>query len=319
MDLTKHIQEKIKQAIEILKSLGLPSQQQNERSALTLLALLDLRPDGNWKNLKAPLIGVTPIMDWMKEHYKKEYQPNTRETIRRQSLHQFKAAGVCLYNPDKPDRPVNSPKACYQIAAELKKLLTLYNTNQWEQELENYLEQQKTLAAEYAKARDMEMIPVDLAEGVEHYLSPGAHSQLIKEIIKEFGARFAPGAKVLYIGDTGAKNDLFLKRDFVQLGIQLNEKGQLPDVVLYWEEKNWLFLIESVTSHGPIDGKRYLELSQLFADSKAELIYVTAFPDRASMRKYTADIAWETEVWIANNPGHLIHFNGDKFLGPYKT
>ncbi|MFS2517149.1 MULTISPECIES: BsuBI/PstI family type II restriction endonuclease [Parabacteroides] len=29
-----------------------------------------------------------------------------------------------------------------------------------------------------------------------------------------------------------------------------------------------------------------------------------------------ADIAWETEVWIAENPGHMIHFNGDRFIGP---
>jgi type II restriction enzyme len=91
----------------------------------------------------------------------------------------------------------------------------------------------------------------------------------------------------------------------------------MPDVVLYFSEKDWLILIESVTSHGPVDGKRHEELAQLFANSSAGLVYVTAFPDRAIMRKYLGDIAWETEVWVADAPTHLIHFNGVRFLGPY--
>ena len=96
----------ISDAISILKQLGFPSKQQQERSALTLLALLDLRPDGNWQDLQSPLMGVTPIMDWMNLYYQKQYAPNSRETVRRQTLHQFVSAGLILYNPDEPNRPV---------------------------------------------------------------------------------------------------------------------------------------------------------------------------------------------------------------------
>ena len=142
---------------------------------------------------------------------------------------------------------------------------------------------------------------------------------MIHDIVSKFGPRFAPGSEVIYLGDTGAKENLFRKDRLAQLGVTINRRGKLPDVVLYWAKKNWLLLIESVTSHGPIDGKRHGELSKLFEGAKAGLVYVTAFPDRKTMTKYLSYISWETEVWTADAPTHMIHFNGDKFLGPHKA
>jgi len=81
---------------------------------------------------------------------------------------------------------------------------------------------------------------------------------------------------------------------------------------------NWLLLIEAVTSHGPVDPKRHAELALLFAHSTPGLVYVTAFPDRQTMARYLGDISWETEVWIADAPDHLIHFNGENFFGPHE-
>ncbi len=310
-------QKKIDQALKIIAALGMPRAQQNERSALTFLALLNLRPEGEWQKIERPMIGVTPIMDWCRDIYGKEYAPNTRETFRRQTLHQFLDGGLCLYNPDKPDRPVNSPKACYQITIELFDVLRVYGTKDWEIAIENWLKNRLTLSAQYAMERKMQMIPLILDDGVEIELSPGIHSQLIHDIVIEFGPRFAPASEVIYLGDTGAKEDFFRKERLSELGVTVNRKGKLPDVVLYWPEKNWLLLIESVTSHGPVDGKRHGELSKLFQNATPGLVYVTAFPDRKTMTKYLADISWETEVWIADAPTHMIHFNGDKFLGPH--
>ena len=91
----------------------------------------------------------------------------------------------------------------------------------------------------------------------------------------------------------------------------------MPDVVIYYTDKNWLILVEAVTSHGPVDGKRREELEQLFRGSTAGLVYVTAFPNRAVMKGYLPDISWETGVWVASAPTHLIHFDGVRFLGPY--
>ncbi|HHT0498761.1 TPA: BsuBI/PstI family type II restriction endonuclease [Raoultella planticola] len=310
-------QEKIEQSLEILRLLGMPRAQINERSALTLLALLDLHPEGEWSKIQRPMIGVTPIMDWCRDVYGKEYAPNTRETFRRQTLHQFCDGGIALYNPDEPNRAVNSPKACYQIAPELHTVLLTYGTTKWDKSLKAHMKNISTLVEQYAMARKMEMIPLTLNDGTDLILSPGAHSQLIKDIIVEFGPRFAPEAEVIYIGDTGAKEDHFRKERLAELGVTVNRKGKLPDVVLYWKERNWLLLIESVTSHGPVDGKRHGELAKLFANAKPGLVYVTAFPDRKVMARYLMELSWETEVWVADSPTHMIHLNGDRFLGPH--
>ncbi|HHB1474980.1 TPA: BsuBI/PstI family type II restriction endonuclease [Yersinia enterocolitica] len=310
-------QEKLDQALEIITLLGMPKSQQNERSALTFLALVNLRPEGSWQELEKPLVGVTPIMDWCRDIYGKEYAPNTRETFRRQTLHQFIDGGLVLYNPDKPNRAVNSPKACYQIAPELFDVLNTYGTPLWNKALGEWLMQRETLVEQYAMKREMHMIPLTIDNGTEIHLSPGDHSQLIHDIVTEFGPRFAPGSQVIYLGDTGAKEDFFRKDALADLGVTVNRKGKLPDVVLYWPQRDWLILIESVTSHGPVDGKRHSELANLFKDARPGLVYVSAFPDKKTMSKFFSEISWETEVWIAEAPTHMIHLNGDRFLGPH--
>lgn len=310
-------QQKIDDALKILTALGMPRGQRNERSALTLLALLDLKPDGAWNALHKPRMGITPIMDFTREHYGRDYAPNTRETFRRQTMHQFVEAGIALYNPDDPARPVNSPKACYQISEEAYTVILTFGTDAWQGTLDTYLEGQETLAAKWAKHREMHMIPVQIADGKEIALTPGAHSELIKRIITDFAPRFAPGAEVIYVGDTGDKVGYVQKERLAALGITVDKHGKMPDVVLYFGEKGWLLLIESVTSHGPVDAKRHNELAALFKDARPGLVYVTAFPDRSIMGRYLGEISWETEVWCADAPSHLIHFNGERFLGPY--
>jgi adenine-specific DNA-methyltransferase len=309
----------IKAAQQIIVSLGLPRAQQNERSALCLLALLNLTPGKAWAEAENPLIGITPIMDWMREYYDKEYAPNTRETVRRQTMHQFCDAGVALYNPDKPDRPVNSPKAVYQIEPTTLNLLRTFGTSAWQGNLAAYLAERETLVALYAKEREQSRIPVVITSGQQITLSPGEHSELIRAIIEGFAPRFAPGSVLVYVGDTGDKWGYFDAALLLELGVTVDSHGKMPDVVLFYTAKNWLLLVESVTSHGPVDGKRHAELATLFAESTAGLVYVTAFPNRAIMSSYLSEIAWETEVWIADTPSHLIHFNGERFLGPYNA
>jgi len=310
--------EYIEAARQIIISLGLPRAQQNERSALCLLALLNLTPGKAWADAGSPLVGITPIMDWVRRHYDKEYAPNTRETVRRQTMHQFCDAGIALYNPDEPDRPVNSPKAVYQVESATLALLRTFGTPEWHDSLASYLAQRETLVARYAKARERNRIPVEIAPGRQITLSPGEHSKLIKAVIEDFAPCFAPGSLLVYAGDTGDKWGYFDAALMAELGADLDLHGKMPDVVLHYATKNWLILVESVISHGPVDGKRYAELAKLFDGLTAGLVYVTAFPDRATMARYLPEIAWETEVWVADAPSHLIHFNGERFLGPYK-
>lgn len=312
------IEEKINQALQIIKKLGLPKEQHNERSALCLLALLNLMPEKLWADAEAPLIGITPIMDFVKKHYGKHYAPNSRETFRRQTMHQFVDAGLARYNPDMPTRSVNSPKAVYQVAPEALELIKGFGSKEWDDTLYNYIGVQGTLATRYAKERDLNKLPVRLKNGLEFQISPGEHSELIKAIIEEFAPRFTPGAQLIYAGDTGDKWGYFDKEALSDLGVQVDIHGKMPDVVFLWPEKNWLILVESVTSHGPVNPKRHSELARLFENSSAGMVYVTAFPNRSVMGRYLGDIAWETEVWVADAPSHMIHFNGERFLGPYK-
>ncbi len=315
--MTRRKNKHIAAAQQIIVSLGLPMAQQNERSALSLLALLNLTPGKAWSQAENPLIGITPLMDWTRKHYGREYAPNTRETFRRQTMHQFCNAGVALYNPDKPDRPVNSPKAVYQIEPATLVLLRTFDTPKWRDNLTAYLAERETLVAKYAKEREQNRIPVKIGPGRKITLSPGEHSELIRAIIEDFAPRFAPGSVLVYAGDTGNKWSYLDTALLTGLGISVDPHGKMPDVVLHFTEKNWLLLVESVTSHGPVDGKRHTELAELFASSKAGLVYVTAFPNRTIMGRHLGEIAWETEVWVADAPTHLIHFNGMRFLGPY--
>jgi hypothetical protein len=232
-------------------------------------------------------------------------------------MHQFVDAGLALYNPDEPTRAVNSPRAVYQIEPSALELIRAYESASWKDSLAAYLSLRDTLVARYAAERDHHKVPVKLGDGKIITLSPGEHSELIRDIIEEFASRFVPGGDLVYAGDTGDKSSYFDVEMLVELGVSVDRHGKMPDVVIYYREKNWLILVESVTSHGPVDGKRHAELAQLFTSAKAGLVYVTAFPSRSIMTRYLADIAWETEVWVAEAPSHLIHFNGERFLGPY--
>lgn len=311
--------KRIEEAVSILQLLGFPAAQQNERSALSLLALLDLSPEKSWANSSAPLRGITQMMDFFAEVYGKQYKPNTRESVRRQTVHQFLEAGLILINPDNPERPVNSGKTVYQIEPSALALLRTFGGENWESELENYLATTQTLQEKYSQARRLTRLPVALPNGQKLTLSAGGQNILIVRIIEDFCSYFTPGGQVLYIGDADEKWAVFDERKLTELGVKFDAHGKMPDVVVYQPEKNWLILIEAVTSHGPVNPKRREELKQLFAEASAGLVFVTAFPNRKTMIRYLGEIAWETEVWIAEAPEHLIHFNGERFLGPYES
>ena len=309
--------KQIAAALEVLTDLGMPRAQRNERSALCLLALLNVTPGKSWSEAESPLMGITPIMDWAKQSYEKKYAPNTRETFRRQTMHQFVQAGIVLYNPDDPSRPVNSPHAVYQIEAECLSLLRCYGKETYRRRIADYLVKRESLTAQYAKRREMQMIPLSVPGATEVQLSPGAHSELIRAICQQFAPRFVPGGVLVYAGDTGEKWGYFDEKLLGSLGVTVDSHGKMPDVVIYYPQRGWLILAEAVTSHGPVDAKRHRELMELFAGSKAGLVFVSAFPDRRTLNRYLEAISWETEVWVADNPSHLIHFNGARFLGPY--
>lgn len=193
-------EQKKAEALEILTILGFPRAQQNDRSALCLLALLNLYPGTAWNEAANPLIGITPIMDWTYNNYAVKYAPNSRETFRRQTMHQFIEAGIARYNPDDPTRSVNSPKAVYQIEPATLELLRSYGTADWDARLVEFLGSHTALTEKYARERELERIPLTVSDGSQITFSPGAHSELIRAIVEEFGPRFVPGGLLMYAG-----------------------------------------------------------------------------------------------------------------------
>lgn len=309
---------KLDEARQILAAFGLPSGQQNERSALTLLALASIDEDGSWRKTKRPMLRIWDIVAFMREKYRKNYAANSRETIRRQTIHQFEQARLVDRNPDAPSRPTNSGNNVYQLTTEAAAVLKEYGTRRFDRSVARFIERFGALQAAYRQARESHRVPLRMPDGSTMHLSPGKHNVLQAAVIAQFGPRFASGAEVLYVGDTALKHALCNKDALSALNVPVTQHDKLPDIILYWRERNWLYLVEAVTSHGPMSPKRHRELQALLRGSLAEQIYATAFLEVGEFRKHAADIAWETEVWIADNPGHMIHFNGPKFLGPYR-
>lgn len=312
--------QRIAEALGVLEALGMPKEQLNDRTAICLLALLDLPPKTSWRDAGNPLLGIRAILDFARQKFGINYAENTRESVRKYSVKQLVSAGVLLHNPDKPDRAVNSSDNCYQVEAHALALLRQFGSKTWNKSLETYLAARGTLAAQYARSRDLHRVPVKVKNREKITLSAGSHSDLIRSVIEDFGAFFVPGGELVYVGDTGTKWGYFDQDLLATLGVNVGQHGKMPDVVIYYRKKNWLVLVEAVASSGPVDGGRHAELAELFKRSKAGLVYVTAFPDRGEIfRKFLAVVAWETEVWCASDPTHLIHFNGVRFLGPYNA
>lgn len=308
---------RLDEAREILESFGFDKGRSNDRSARTLLALAQLNEHSSWSEATNEMLGVRAILDWIRDELRHEVAENTRETYRRQTLHQFRDAGFVIYNDDEPGRPTNSSANNYRLNPEALKVIRLYGTPEFDQALSDYLAAAQGLLSMYQAARNMTRITVILPGGVKLSLGGGGQNVLIKQMIDDFCGYFVPGGEVLYIGDADEKLMHFDEHKLAALGVSVDTHGKLPDLVVYQEEKNWLFLMEAASTHGPVDAKRHGELQALFAGSTAGLVYVSCFPDRPTMRRFLAELAWETEAWCASDPTHMIHLNGARFLGPY--
>lgn len=318
-------EKKLNEAKSLLEALGLPPAQCNDRSGWVLLALANVRPEDSWATASDPMLPTVEIMEFIRQQYGQDYKPNSRETIRRQTLHQFEQARLVDRNRDDPSRPTNSALNNYALTPAMLDIARAYPDGNWREKMEQYAGSLVRLKEEYSRRLDLAKVPVTLPNGQTITLSPGKHNQLHADIIHEFCPRFIGGSGVvLYIGDTassrqeGGKLMLLENEQLAALGVPPMAHDKLPDIVVHDAGHNWLFLIEAVTSHGPVSPKRWQELEAALKDCNIGRVYVTAFPDNATFRRHAADIAWETEVWIADAPDHMIHFNGDRFLGPHQ-
>lgn len=186
---------------------------------------------------------------------------------------------------------------------------------------EKILPPNNELPVDYAdlKSKNREKLSVILADNKELKFSLGKHNKVPIAIIEEFAPRFAPGSKLLYMRDTANKELYTDIKSLKTLGIPIEETNKLPVVILYDLQRQWLFLFEVGTSHGPVTPERMKELENMLKECKTGKVYVSVFSDFKEFNKYAEDIAWDTEVWLMDFPEHMIHFNGDNIKGPRES
>lgn len=301
--------DKIAKIRQLLECLELPKRQQTDICVLTILGLANLSKSSKWKDATNEWHRIHDIISFVNRNYDVNYAENSRETFRKQALHHFRLAAIVEDN----SKPTNSPNYRWRLTQEFLDILRIINISKTT--LVSFKKNHKSLRELYASKKAMEKMPVKI-NGVDFMFSTGKHNQLQKAIIEEFAPRFASNAECLYIGDT-VKKDLFrYDEKLLELGFTITLHDKMPDIVLYCADKDWLFFIEAVTSVGPIDPKRIQEISEMTKDVTAGKIFVTAFLDFNTYKKFSSELAWETEVWLADMPDHMIHLNGEKFLGP---
>lgn len=301
----------IKSAQKILELIGMPNKQYAELPALTLLAMADIDEQSTWDRSTNNWIRIHDIIQFVNTNYRKNYAENSRETFRKQAIQHFMQAGIIENN----DKATNSPNFRYRITSEFKELIQKFDSDEWEFKLNEFLNSHETLKSKYESKRNLTKIPITInSEGFE--FSTGKHNELQKAIIEEFAPRFAQNTEVIYVGDTTNKFLVLNQDRFKELKIEVFAHDKLPDVVLYDKDKNWLYFIEAVTSVGEITPKRIIEIEEITKDCDAGNIYITAFQDFKTYKKFANSIAWETEVWLSESPEHMIHLNGDRFMGP---
>ena len=303
--------DKIEETRDFLNRIGMPKAQQADICCYVILAMAGIKPDMQWKEATNEWIRIHDIIQFANSYYGTTYAENSRETFRKQALHHFRTAALVEDN----GKATNSPNYRYRLTEETLQMLRVRDKIEWQPSLRRFLHYHQSLIEMYASKKKMSMMPVQI-NGQDFSFSPGKHNELQKAIIEEFAPRFAPNSECLYVGDTIEKDLVKNVEKLTELGFEITLHDKMPDVVLYREDKDWLYFVESVTSVGPMDPKRILEITEMTKDVAAGKIFVTAFLDFKTYKRFSEELAWETEVWIAEMPDHMIHLNGDKFLGP---
>lgn len=303
--------DKIEEARKFLELIGMPKAQQSDICCYVLLAMANMKPDMLWNEAKNNWIRIHDIIQFSNTFYGTTYAENSRETFHKQALHRFRTAALAEDN----GMATNSPNYKYRLTEETLKILKTFQSLDWQKSLNRFLMYHDKLIDIYASKKKMTMMPVKI-NGEDFKFSVGKHNELQKAIIEEFAPRFAPNSECLYVGDTVEKDLVKNVTKLTELGFEITLHDKMPDVVLYREDKDWIYFVESVTSVGPIDPKRILEITEMTKNVTAGKIFVTAFLDFKTYKKFSELLAWETEVWILEMPEHMIHLNGDKFLGP---
>jgi type II restriction enzyme len=293
-----------------------------ERLALAFFAVANIKPDTPWSAAAVHGDGsewrvtTREIIQFENTHWEQTISSGSYDDIRRVDLAALVLAGIVLARAGKPNASTNDPTRRYAVAPEVADLLKAIGTPA-EEQLQRQLIAHLGSFEERLEKHRPKRVDAKLPDGRLLQLSSGSHNVLQKAVLEEFLPRFTQDPVVLYLGDT-AKKALHVEDQLLaELGFEELAHDRLPDIIVLDKGRNWILLIEAVHSSNPISKERHLILETFTANCPVPKVYVSVFANRQEFRKWVCDISWETEVWLVESPDHMIHFNGDKFLGPY--
>ena len=316
-------QRVINEALFILEKLGIPladkTSRAKEKIAMTFLAVIDVKSSAEWSKAKDSndkrSLKSRDIIRYINTNFNEDISSGSYDDTRRKDLKLPVMAGIIVQT--KPDSARNDPERGYALNPEVSSVVRAFGTKEFNALLKQFIGLRGKLTERLEPARNIKIIPIKLNSDKILKFSPGEHNRLIKEIVEAFLPRYGFGAEVLYVGDAAHKLIYMEKERLKQLNFFELSHGELPDVVAFSQSKNWIFLIEAVYSSNPISASRHFQLRKLTTECKTPIIFVSAFLNKETFRRFACDISWETEVWISENPDHLIHYDGERFLGPY--
>lgn len=322
---SKNVQELIKQALQIVECLGVPiddmSQRQREKIAMALLAVGGVKSLKQWRNIKDSndMYAVTTreIIAFHNRNLEENISSGSYDDIRRKDLNRLLLSEIVVQS--KPSANTSNPTRGYRINAEYSRIIRNYGQPDWFVQVENFNKSHKSYIERIAPKRELPKLTVKTPTGQLFELKDGEHNAIQKQVIEEFLPRYGNEATVLYFGDSDNKYGVvFEKEKLEELGFTDLKQSKLPDVVAYSLSKDWIYLIEAYHTSNPISPERKYELEQLVGNAVDKCIFVTAFDNFSSYKNCPEELAWETEIWIATDPDHMIHRNGSRFMGPYK-
>lgn len=305
--------------LDILNSLGCTEGLTNrrlEKMAKACLAVGDIRYD--FSEAKSAnddfFLGTREIIAYENENYGESISSGSYDDIRRHDLAVPVELGLVINSSSLEKQATNNPNRGYALSPLFASLVRQFGKPSWEGALQMFRENSGFQNKIIAKKNKLEEVEITLPSKEVLKLTPGGHNELQKAIVEVFLKKFGMGAQVLYIGDT--KSKYLYKKEEVLKDIHFFDlkHDMLPDIVAYSSEKNIVFLIEAVYSSGPMTESRVAKLKELLHECPCDKIFVTAFLNKKKFQSLASSIAWESEVWIADSPEHMIHFNGSKFL-----
>ena len=319
---TKEQQTMINDVLFMIESFGVSVNSMTERlrtkMAVDFLALANMRIGKKWSNAEDVTkvqLGTREIIRYVNKYFNENISLGSYDDIRRKDLKPLLLAGIVVRS--KPESNPNDSTRGYGISIEYCSVVRTYKTSEWEIKLAKIIDE-KGKFENTVKSRKVKKVQVIIPNKDDVYLSLGEHNELQKRIIDDMLPSFCyQDTKVLYLGDTTKKQIINEEKTLKSLQFFELKHRMLPDIIAYSQKQNWIYLIEAVYTSNPISNNRKIELENLTSKCTANIVYVTAFLNRSDFRKYISDIAWETEVWIADEPEHMIHFDGDKFVSPY--